>query len=121
MLQGTGDTLISARSLRREMSPPEVRLWQALRARPRGLKFRRQHPSGPYIADFYCHSARLIIEVDGEAHNRGDRPQRDVTRDQWFETRQLRVMRVPATDVLRDCDAVVRWIVAIVGKDQGRA
>jgi very-short-patch-repair endonuclease len=48
------------------MSLPEVLLWQALRARPGGWKFRRQHPSGPYVADFYCHEARLIVEVDGD-------------------------------------------------------
>jgi very-short-patch-repair endonuclease len=118
MLQGTGDTLFNARLLRREMSPPEVRLWQALRTRPGSLKFRRQHPSGPYVADFYCHSARLIIEVDGEAHSRGDRPQRDAARDRWFQARRLRIMRIPAVEVLRDCDAVVRGILATAGEDQ---
>ncbi len=48
------------------MSLPEVLLWQVLRTRPSDLKFRRQHPSGAYVADFYCHEARLVIEVDGE-------------------------------------------------------
>jgi hypothetical protein len=49
------------------MTLPEVVLWQCLRQRPEGLKFRRQHPTGPYVLDFFCSDARLAIEVDGEA------------------------------------------------------
>ena len=101
----------SARKLRREMTLPEVILWQALRQRPQGLKFRRQHPSGPYVLDFFCSDARLGIEVDGEAHSRGDRPQRDEARDGWLGEAGIATLRVPATDVLKDWDAVVRWIV----------
>ena len=66
-----------ARALRRAMSLPEVLLWQVLRTRPNGLKFRKQHPTGAYVLDFYCGDARLAIEVDGEAHGRGDRPRHD--------------------------------------------
>src|SRR3546814_8269383 len=79
-------TVTRSRRLRRVMSPPEIALWQVLRARPAGLKFRRQHPSGDYTLDFYCSDARLAIEIDGEAHGRGDRPMRDARRDRWFET-----------------------------------
>jgi len=63
------------------MSRPEARLWQVLRERPGGIKFRRQHPVGPYIVDFYCPAARLAVEVDGEAHGMGDNPARDEDRD----------------------------------------
>jgi hypothetical protein len=59
-----------ARKLRREMSLPEVLLWQALRTRPGGLKFRKQFPIGAIIVDFACLERRLIVEVDGESHNR---------------------------------------------------
>jgi hypothetical protein len=63
-------TFARARSLRRNMSLPEVVLWQTLRrGQVSGLRFRRQHPVGPYILDFYCPSARLAIEVDGSAHD----------------------------------------------------
>ena len=55
----------SARKLRRKMTLPEVILWHWLRQRPQGLKFRRQHPTGPYVLDFFCSDARLAIEVDG--------------------------------------------------------
>ena len=111
MLQGTGDTLQRARKLRKEMSLPEVLLWRELRAGPDGFKFRKQHPSGPYVADFFCHRARLIVEVDGEAHNRGNRPERDAGRDAWFRTRGMDVMRIPARDVLRNLEGVVMAIV----------
>jgi very-short-patch-repair endonuclease len=113
MLQGTGDAAARARVLRKQMSTPEVALWLILRERPAGLKFRRQHPSGPYVADFYCHTARLVIEVDGDAHSYGNRPQRDVARDQWFTLRGLQVLRIAARDILTDCEAVVRMIVTV--------
>lgn len=112
MLQGTGGTQAQAKRFRQEMSPAEIGLWLALRARPSGLKFRKQHPSGPFVADSYCHSARLVVEVDGAAHDYGDRPARDARRDAWFAARGLAVMRVAARDVLTDCDAVVTAIAA---------
>ena len=67
------------------MSPPEARLWMALRKRAGGgLRFRRQHPIGPYVLDFYCDSAKLAVEVDGFAHVTGDHPERDLRRDAWL-------------------------------------
>ncbi|WP_326523032.1 endonuclease domain-containing protein [Sphingomonas sp.] len=113
MLQGTGDTQARSKRLRQDMSSAEIALWVALRTRPAGLKFRRQHPSGPFTADFYCHDARLVVEVDGAAHDFGDRPVRDAARDRWFEARGLAVLRVPAGDVFRECDAVVRHVTAL--------
>ena len=102
MLQGGDAGKQRARSLRRSMSLPEIMLWQFLRQKPEGIKFRRQHPSGPYVADFYCHEARLVIEVDGEAHGRGDAPQLDARRDQWFAEKGLVVLRIPATEIMRE-------------------
>ncbi|MBW8744834.1 MAG: DUF559 domain-containing protein [Sphingomonas sp.] len=113
MLQGNEVTAKRARQLHQDMSLPEVVLWQALRARPAGLKFRRQHPSGPYVADFYCHEARLIVEIDSYAHETGDRPARDAARDAWFAARGLKVLRIPAQFVLHDLESVVRGIAAI--------
>ena len=103
-----------ARRQRRDMTLPEVILWQALRKQANGLKFRRQHPSGVYILDFFCSDARLAIEVDGEAHNRGDRPARDQARDAWLRAAGVETLRIPASDVLTDADASVRWIMAQV-------
>ena len=101
-----------ARQLRRCMSLPEVLLWQALRKRPQGLKFRRQFPIGEMTVDFACLERRLIIEVDGAAHSFGDRPRLDAARDAILAREGFRVMRVAARDVLHELDAVLRWIVA---------
>ena len=112
MLTGSGATIGNARELRRRMSLPEALLWRELRMRPGGLKFRRQHPAGPFILDFVCLSARLAIEVDGEAHNMGGNPERDVERDEWLMSQGFRTLRIAARDVLGDLEAVVCHIVA---------
>ena len=104
-------TTRNARTLRRKMTLPEVILWRWLRQRPEGIKFRRQHPSGPYILDFFCSDARLAIEVDGEAHSRGDQPERDAARDSWLQSAGIGTLRIPAVDFLNDADAVIRWIL----------
>ncbi len=101
-----------ARSLRRAMTLPEVLLWRALRTRPNEFKFRRQHAIGGYVADFACLSARLLIEVDGAAHEFGDQPSIDSLRQTDLERTGFAVLRIAARDVLRDMDAVVRMIVA---------
>ena len=59
------ETVLKARALRRNMTLPEGMLWLELRKRPGGFKFRRQHPIGNYIVDFYCPAVRLVVEVDG--------------------------------------------------------
>jgi very-short-patch-repair endonuclease len=94
------------------MSLPEMLLWPVLRLRPDGLKFRRQYPVGPYVADFACLEARLAIEIDGEAHSRGDQPQQDGLKDLTLQQAGLRVLRIPGAIVLRDIDSVVEGIVA---------
>ena len=111
MRQTSKVTVRKARGLRREMSPPEVMLWQRLRLRPGGVKFRRQHPVGAYVADFYAVDARMIVEVDGLAHDMGDRPARDIARDDWLRGQGFVVVRVAAADVLKDVDAVVDGLV----------
>lgn len=121
MLQGHEGGTGRARRLRRTMSLPEILLWQQLKMRPGDFKFRKQHPSGPFTADFYCHEARLIIEVDGEAHERGDRPQRDAARDEWFAVRNLDVMRVSAKDVLKNLEGVVQAVVVRAETRSARA
>jgi len=94
-----------ARQLRRKMSLPEVLLWQVLRKRPDGLKFRRQFPIGPMTADFACLERRLIIEVDSEGHSFRDQPRRDAARDAMLRREGFRVMRIAARDVLGDMAA----------------
>jgi very-short-patch-repair endonuclease len=109
-----------AKQLRREMTPPEVMLWAWLKVRREGWpSFRRQHPVGPYVLDFYCSQVRLGVEVDGLAHGLGDRPVRDKARDQWLAGQGIEVMRVAASDVMRDAEGVAGWVWARVeGKIQ---
>jgi very-short-patch-repair endonuclease len=95
------------------MSLPEVLLWQRFKGAALGVSFRKQHPIGPYRADFYCASARLVVEIDGIAHDMGDRPARDERREQVLMERGYRLLRIPATDVLRDPDAIAAAIVAL--------
>jgi len=97
------------------MTLPEVLLWQQLRRRPGGLKFRRQHPIEPYVVDFYCRETALAVEIDGSAHEGKERSVRDAARDEHLRARGLTVLRVPARDVLDDAGAVVEWILVRVG------
>ena len=88
------------------MSLPEVLLWRLIKNRGAGLRFRRQHPIGPYVLDFYCTELKLAIEIDGAAHDAGDRPERDEKRTEWLESQQVEVIRIPASDVLKDATSV---------------
>jgi very-short-patch-repair endonuclease len=94
------------------MSLPEVLLWQQLRKRPDGHKFRKQFPFGEITVDFACLERRLIIEVDGEGHSYGDQPRRDAARDALLWREGFHVLRIAARDVLRDMDAVLNYILA---------
>jgi very-short-patch-repair endonuclease len=107
-VRAPNETVENARRLRRILSPPEARLWSRLRARVPGAPiFRRQHPIGPYVLDFYCARARLAVEVDGIGHDLCDRPQRDLRRDAWLRAQGVSVIRIPASQVMRAIDDVV--------------
>jgi very-short-patch-repair endonuclease len=88
-------------------------LWNKLRERASGKPvFRRQHPIGPYVLDFYCARARLAIELDGIGHDMGDRRERDLKREAWLKEQGIAVVRIPVVD-LKDridetADAIVR-------------
>ncbi|MEO7026098.1 MAG: endonuclease domain-containing protein [Caulobacteraceae bacterium] len=104
-------TVGRARELRRSMTAPEVLLWALLRGgKLGGLRFRRQHPVGPFILDFFCPTKRLAIEVDGEGHRVGDQREREDRRDQWLIERNIVVMRFAAMDVLENPDGVLTRI-----------
>ncbi|WP_415179273.1 endonuclease domain-containing protein [Parasphingorhabdus sp.] len=99
------------------MSKPEIMLWQQLRRKPLGIKFRRQHPFGPYILDFYCPSAKLAIEVDGMAHDMGDRPEGDERRERNLSQQGIETIRISAEEVLHDptdvADRIMRYIQSL--------
>ncbi|MEH3047469.1 endonuclease domain-containing protein [Sphingomonas adhaesiva] len=100
-----------ARRLRRDMTLPEVLLWQRLRGAPNGCKFRRQHPAGAYVLDFYCLDARLAMEIDGQGH--ADRQDRDARRDAWFAAAGIRTVRIAAARVLADADRTAAAVLAL--------
>jgi very-short-patch-repair endonuclease len=112
-------TLSRARRLRRDMSLPEVLLWQILRTKPMGLKFRNQHPVDDYVADFYCHSAKTLIEIDGKSHDMGDQPEFDEERDARLNSLGYQVVRIPATDVLKCPTTVAEQLVALCAEPKG--
>jgi very-short-patch-repair endonuclease len=94
--------------MRGALTPPELALW--VRLRVRAPRFRRQHPFGPYILDFYCAKAKLAVEVDGQSHDMGERPGRDVRRDAYLAGEGVRVMRYRATEVIADPNGVAQAI-----------
>jgi very-short-patch-repair endonuclease len=109
----TAQAKLRAKALRNEMTPPEKILWSVLRHNQvAGLPFRSQHAIGPYIADFYCRNARLVVEVDGSIHQ-GDQRTHDHKRDLWMQSRGIKVMRIQARSVFSELDVVLRTIQTI--------
>lgn len=99
-----------ARELRREMTLAERKLWQVLKARGLdGHRFRRQHPLGPYIADFACLEAGIVIEVDGGQHHDSEQ---DGRRDRYMQGIGFRVLRFWNNDVLANLEGTC----AVIGQ-----
>ena len=100
-----------SRALRNATTPAECKLWSILRMRQiDGLKFRRQEPIGPYIVDFVCYEARLIVEVDGGQHA-GPTADHDQRRDAWLAGQGFRVLRFWNVDVFESLEGVHDRIV----------
>lgn len=96
------------RKLRRQQSPAELILWRHLRNRGlNGYKIRRQHSAGYFVVDFFCPSARLVIEVDGESHLTLAGIQKNQQRDAWLRRHGVRVMHFTNYDVLQDLQTVL--------------
>jgi very-short-patch-repair endonuclease len=110
-MKATANAMRASRRLRREMSPLEALLWQLLRRSPVGIKFRRQYPIGPYVADFYCPSAKLVIEIDGQVHGLEHQARHDAKRDELIGAFGVQIVRVPASDVMRDVAAVAQSVI----------
>lgn len=109
-MRTTATPIARARSLRARMTDAECRLWFALRDRRfAAFKFRRQVPLGPFIADFVCYDARVIVEVDGGQHAQSSS---DAERDRWFAANGFLVMRFWNHDVLRNREGVLMSLLA---------
>jgi very-short-patch-repair endonuclease len=108
-------TLAHARALRQDSTDAEAKLWSALRGRRlAGVKFRRQVPIGPFIADFCCEEHKLVIELDGGQHT--DAISQDQERSQWLSTKSYRVVRFWNNEVLQNLDGVLSVILSALGK-----
>lgn len=98
-----------ARELRSNATDAERRLWSRIRKKQiDGHRFRRQVPLGPFIADFVCIDARLVIEVDGGQH--GEREEYDLRRTAWLESQNFRVLRFWNNEVLGNTEGVLEAI-----------
>ena len=115
MFEGASFLLFEkARQLRNKMTGAEEVLWIHLRKGMNGYKFRRQHPLGPYIADFFCHKVKLIIEIDGSIHNNDDTRNNDITRQNELEKMGYTVIRFSNVEVYKQIDSVLNKISEIV-------
>jgi len=104
-------TVQRARALRKRLTDAEVVLWSRLRRNAAGgFHFRKQHPIGPYIADFACTEARLVVEVDGDTHSTDAELEHDRKRDMYLKAHGWRVLRVSNEDVYKRLDMVIEGI-----------
>jgi very-short-patch-repair endonuclease len=110
-----------ARQLRQTPTEAEKILWKALRRNQiGGVSFRRQHPIGRYVLDFYCPSAGLAIEVDGGQHAAGQQKEIDLRRDQWLAANGVRMLRFWNNEVLSNLQGVLQTIVMDLEKTPSR-
>ena len=97
------------------MTDEEVLLWQELRQfRRSGYAFRRQAPIGPYVADFLCRRAKLVVEVDGRHHDLPEQMEHDARRDAWLASEGYRVLRFDAKHVWSDPGSITDTLEAII-------
>lgn len=100
------DLIRFARVNRNDPGLAELRLWRELKGRALGVRFRRQDPIGPYIADFSCRQLRIVIEVDDASHDTAS----DAVRDRWFHRNGWFVLRIVDYEVLESLDEVIELI-----------
>jgi very-short-patch-repair endonuclease len=104
-----------ARKLRADATGPERKLWAYLRRKQLAhLRFRRQQPIGPYVADFFCSAAKLIIELDGSQHGAKESVSADEARTAWLEESGYKVLRFPNDEVLKNRGAVLETIDRVI-------
>ncbi len=105
--------------LRRSLTPQELGLWLRLKNRQLGgFKFRRQHPIGPYILDFYCAEARLAVEIDGQSHWSAEQIAHDVRRDAYFRAMGIETLRL-STALLKEPDRATEAVLEVLRRPYG--
>jgi very-short-patch-repair endonuclease len=105
-----------ARRLRRALTDAEAKVWSRVRNRQLGADFRRQHPAGPYVLDFYCPALRLAVELDGGQHAATGTKTADGKRTAWLGANGVKVMRFWNSDVMENLDGVIAAIASEVDR-----
>ncbi len=109
-LQTSKPTIAKARALRKRMTPEEKILWSHIRNNSFDVHFRKQVPLGPYILDFFCLSAKLTIELDGDQHYEEEAKEYDKARDEYLREHEITVLRFRNREVKTNLDGVLTVI-----------
>jgi cyclase len=109
-LNASPEIFANAKNLRNNQTRAEKILWDYLKQKPLGYKFRRQHPLKTYIADFYCHSLKLVIELDGEVHTEEEVLKYDIDRQQFLENMELKFLRFTNSEIENYLGLVIKKI-----------
>ena len=108
------ETFQIAERLRREMTSTEKLLWERVCKNQLGTRIRRQHPIWKFIADFYCHEVRLVIEIDGGIHLRSENKEYDISRDIILKEFQIEILRFTNDRVIKETDQVIGEIKSTI-------
>lgn len=115
------DQISFARKLRREQTPAERRFWALLHPwREAGWHFRRQAPIGPFVVDFVCKRAKLVIEIDGDSHYSDEGIERDIARTEYLRRLGYSVLRFTNDDVLGIDEGVFEVLCGVLGEPDAR-
>jgi imidazole glycerol-phosphate synthase subunit HisF len=107
-----------AKELRNTVTHAEMIIWNYLRGNQSGFKFRRQHPVGNFILDFYCHQLKLAIEIDGSIHNNEETKINDAERQKILEAEGIKVIRFKNEEVMKKTEDVIKKINVIIGQNK---
>jgi imidazole glycerol-phosphate synthase subunit HisF len=105
-----------ADELRKNSTHEELLLWQYLKANKMGVRFKRQHPISMYIADFYCHELKIIIEVDGSVHNLKEVKESDAVREDDIKSLGIKVIRFTNAEIRNDVEDVIKKLENIINE-----
>jgi very-short-patch-repair endonuclease len=108
-----------AQEMRQQPSDAERYMWNTLRGRRLGFRFRRQQPIGPYIVDFYCSEAKLIIEMDGSQHGRPENVAQDEVRTRWLEQQGYRLIRIWNSDFMSSQENAIEYVLHAIEEQGG--
>jgi cyclase len=104
----------NAKKLRNEPTSSEIIFWSLLKQHFSNFRFKRQHPISQYIADFYCHKLKLVIEIDGSIHQTEEVKNNDKLRDDFLQTLDLKIMRFTNEEVCTDGDGIVEKLNRVI-------